>query len=163
MRTILCRLCFLAFAVPAMSQQPLAGSTTALPDAPGWSRAEALRPNAKLHIAARTGSASCRFKSADDGSLTCVGEGTKLLAFQRAEVRKVTSPRRGWSAIIGLGIGIGVGAILGAAAGDSCTPSSFICFSRGSLAALFAVPLGAVGAGVGALTDFDRKTIYSAH
>jgi hypothetical protein len=119
--------------------------------------------NRSIHISTKSGGASCHFKAADDGAITCSGsDATKLLTFQRADVRRITSPRRGWSALIGLGIGVGVGAILGAAAGDTCTPQSFFCFSRGSLAVLTAVPLGVIGAGVGALTDFDRKTIYKA-
>ncbi len=158
MRIHLYILCLPVLAVPALGQQ-----TTALPNAPGWTQVQAVPLNKSLHIAARGGGASCHFKVADDNSITCSGIDTsRLLTFQRADVRRITSPRRGWSALIGLGIGFGVGAILGAASGDSCTPQSIICFSRGSLAALFGVPLGVIGAGVGALTDFDRKTIYKA-
>jgi hypothetical protein len=159
MRIHLYTLCLLLLAAAAQAQQPAA----TLPDAPSWTRAEAVKPNANIHVFAKTGSVSCHFKSADDVSLICAaGDGAKVLAFQRADVRRITLPRRGWSALIGLGIGVGVGAILGAAAGESCTPQSFFCFSRGSLAALAAIPLGVIGAGVGALTDFDRKTIYRA-
>jgi hypothetical protein len=158
MRIHLYLLCPLLLAVPALAQQ-----SAALPDAPGWTQVEAVPSTKSIHISARSGSASCHFKVADDNSITCSGsDASKLLTFQRGDVRKITAPRRGWSALIGLGVGVGVGAILGVAAGDSCTPQSIICFGRGSLAALFAAPLGVIGAGVGALTDFDRKTIYKA-
>jgi hypothetical protein len=159
MQKLLSSLCVLAFAVPALCQQP-AGAP--LPDAPGWTRTETVKPGTRLHVSATDHSVNCQFTSADDSSITCAGTGTTVFTYQRTDVRRITSPRRGWSALIGLGIGVGAGAIVGAALGSSCTPQSFICFGRGSLAAVFAAPLGVIGAGIGALTDFDRRTVYKA-
>jgi hypothetical protein len=67
-----------------------------------------------------------------------------------------------------MGIGAGVGAIVGAASSGCSTAekNSFLgCFltpTRPQGAAIGAVLFGAIGAPIGALTDFARSTVYKA-
>ena len=157
MRTLLAALILAA----SVCAQP-ASAQTALPDSPGWTRLEAVDPDTKLYVKTQAGSVTCHFKSAGDGALTCTGDGGKLIDLQRPEIRKVRAPHRLRSTLVGLGIGAVGGIIFGAAIGDSCTPQSFFCISRGSLAAAGAVLFGGIGAIVGVSTDFTRSTIYKA-
>jgi hypothetical protein len=156
MRKFISAAMLLSLVLPAAAQQSAAPAAP-LPDSPGWSRVESLYPGANLHISLVGRSSGCRFKIADDNSLTCAAANE---VFQRSDIKKIIIPRRGRSALIGLAIGAGLGLIVGAADGDKCSNKDIICFSRGDLAAVGAVVFAPIGALVGALTDFAHTTVY---
>ena len=124
----------------------------------GWGRVQALKPGTKLHIYGPKLKASCKFVAADDESLTCSGSGSKSRTIERTAMTTIRVPHRGRSTLAGFAIGFGGGAIAGAA---TCKKDDFI--GPGGCAVLFGVPLGVVGAGIGAGTDFTRSTLYSTH
>ena len=131
--------------------QPPAGSN--------WQHVQALPVGASINVKARKSHAGCKLKSVDADSLTCTHG--KDLVFQRADIVSIKIPHRGRSTLGGLAIGAGVGAGVGkAASGGNCKQLCII--SPGTVVAVSAVAIGAVGTLVGALTDFTRSTVYRA-
>jgi hypothetical protein len=143
---------------PAAPAQPPAGSN--------WQHVQALPVGQSINVTAKASHASCKLKSVDSDSLTCTHG--KDIVFQRADIVSIKVPRRGRSTLIAMGIGAGAGAVVGAAtSGCSATEkNSFLgCFltpTRPQGAAIGAVLFGAIGAPIGALTDFAKSTIYKA-
>jgi hypothetical protein len=121
-----------------------------------WQRVEALPPGTKIDVSARSGSKRCFFKSADATSLTCVAKGE--IVFQQAEIKAIKIRHRGRSAAVGAAIGAGVGV----AAAEAAWKPTWFPFSRSQSATAVALPIGGVGAVIGALTDFTGSTIYRA-
>lgn len=145
----------------AGAQQPAVSSA---PAGSNWQHVQALPAGANIHVKAQHSSATCKLKSVDADSLTCTK--SKDLTFTRAEIRSIQIPRRGRSALTGLAIGGGAGAITGYAVGGSgCKSSQGFCLDivdGKTLAPIGAVVFGAIGAGIGAGTDFAHSTIYKA-
>ena len=116
-------------------------------------------------VHARKSHANCTLTNVDADTLTCVQK--KYLTFQRADILKIEIPRRGRSALIGLGIGGGIGVVVGAASGCSSEEknSAWGCFltpTRAQGAAIAGVVFGGIGAAIGAATDIGRSTVYTA-
>ncbi len=158
----------LLFAVAFSSNSPLPAQSLATASQPaassgsltGWARVQALAPNTSLHISARTHSTHCRLQSTDADTLTCLTN-AKPETYQRADIKSIKIPHRTRSTIVGLAAGAGLGAIIGAASTGSGT-GSFNIVSRGEVVAIFAIPLGLIGAIVGTLTDLTSSTVYRA-
>jgi hypothetical protein len=151
-----------ANAIGASAQQP---ATAALPEGSNWQHVQALPAGASISVKTRAKSANCAVKSVDADTLTCTQK--KDFVFQRTDVLTIKIPRRGRSALIGLGIGAGVGGIVGAATGCSSTQknSAWGCFltpTRGEAAGVLAALFGGIGAGIGAATDLSQSTVYTA-
>jgi hypothetical protein len=150
-------------AVSIHAQQP---SSTAAPPPAGsnWQHVQALPVGTSINVKAKASHAACKLKSVDADTLTCTHG--KDLIFQRTDIVNIKVPHRGRSTLVGLAVGGGIGAVIGVASGSSsCNSSQAFCFnlfSRGDLAAIGGVSLGAVGALVGGLTDFSRSTVYKA-
>lgn len=151
MRNILLSL-ILAPVLGATAQQP----AQHLPAAgSNWQHVQALAVGTTISVGARSRHANCTLKSVDTETLTCTHK--KDIVFQRADILSVKIPRRGRSALIGLGIGAGAGGIVGAASGrnGSLVP-------RGLGAIIFAVAGAPIGAAIGVATDFAKSTVYTA-
>jgi hypothetical protein len=143
----------------AVAQQPPV--QTPPPQGSNWQHVQALPAGASIQIKARTTSLSCKLVTVAEDSLTC-NHSKKDVTLQRAEIKTITIPRRGRSALIGTGIGGGAGALIGFGVGTS-GPSWFGNNAfRGPVTAVFAALGGVVGAGVGAATDFAYSTVYRA-
>jgi hypothetical protein len=132
----------------------IAQSSPSTPAPKGWVRVEALQPNSTIYIKARTHNATCKLKSVDTDSLTCLSRGNEQ-TFQRNDIKSIKISHRVQSAVAGLAIGAGVGVIIGASSGGRDN-----LFTRGELAGIFAIPFAVIGAIVGVLTDFTHSTIY---
>ena len=145
----------------APAQQPAVSSA---PAGSNWQHVQALPAGANIRVKAQHSSATCKLKSVDADSLTCTK--SKDLTFTRAEIRSITIPRRGRSSLIGLAIGGGAGAVVGYAVGGSgCKSGQNFCLDivdGRTLAPVGAVIFGAIGAGIGAGTDFSHSTVYKA-
>lgn len=131
-----------------------------------WQHVQALPAGTSIQVKASKSHANCKLKSVDADALTCTSR--KDLVFQRTDILTIKIPRRGRSTLIAMGIGAGTGAIVGAATSGCSTAekNSFLgCFltpTRPQGAAIGAVLFGAIGAPIGALTDFAKSTIYKA-
>ena len=133
-----------------------AQSAPSTPAISGWSRVQALTANTSLHISARTHNAHCRLKTVEADTLTCVvADGARTEVYQRSDIKSIKVPHRGRSTVVGLAIGGGAGIITGIASGGKGQ-----LFTRGELASSFGIIFGAVGALIGALTDFTQTTVY---
>jgi hypothetical protein len=159
MRTLLLSVALLpalAAAQRPSRPQPPAGSD--------WQHVQALPAGASIIVKARKSHAGCKLKSVDADSVTCVHG--KDLVFQRVDIVSIRIPHRGRSTLVGMALGAGVGALIGAATGSpSCKGQTSFCLdivSRGDLAAIGAVGVGALGAIAGGATDFTRSTVYRA-
>ncbi len=138
-----------------MASLSLAAAQTSTPaPQPSWARVQSLPAGTALHVSTQSHSSNCTFQSATDDTLTCTG-GAAPSVFQRTEIKSVKQRHRGRSTLAGLGAGAGVGAVIGAPLGRS---GSFV--GHGAAAAIFAIPLGLIGAVVGATTDFTHSTLY---
>ncbi|MBI4458946.1 MAG: hypothetical protein HY648_02665 [Acidobacteria bacterium] len=89
------------------------------------------------------------------------------VTIQRADVFRVSSrehPRRGHSALVGLGVGAAVGAAAGAAVGAALGEGGDLGRAlTAGLGALYFAPVGAgIGAGLGAAFSSSYPTIYRA-
>jgi hypothetical protein len=157
------------WALPAPAQQTVV-ATVQQAAGSNWQRVQALPAGTSIQVKARKSHANCKLKSVDDDSLTCTQK--KDLVFERTDILAIKVPHRGRSTLVGLAAGGATGALIGVAAGTSgCTPGppgnifGNLCLnivSRGDLAAIGGVSLGAVGAIIGGLTDFTRSTVYKA-
>ena len=143
-----------------------ASAQAAQPKASGWERVQALAPGSTVYVQAKGHSDKCKVTSSDSDSLKCVGsDPTKVIAYQKSEIKKISMSHRGRSALIGLAVGAGVGAGVGYGVGKSQNTNGSLNFNgllTGAATAIFAVGLGIIGAIVGALTDFTGKTIYKS-
>jgi hypothetical protein len=139
-------------------------SAASPPEGSNWQHVQALPAGANIHVKAQHNSATCRLKSVDADSLICTH--TKDLTFARAEIKSIIIPRRGRSALISAAIGGGAGAIVGYAVGGSgCKSAQNFCLDivdGKTLAPIGAVVFGAIGAGIGAATDFAHSAVYKA-
>lgn len=123
-----------------------------------WENLRQLKVDQKIQIAETSGAKhSVYFLSASDSAIR-FRENIGERSIERSAIRsvKLTDPRRGRNALIGLGVGAAGGAALGAAT----APSNGILGGKGFGA--FAVGLlgAAIGAGAGAILP-THKTIYS--
>jgi hypothetical protein len=156
MRRILATLlAFTTFAGTSVSAQQ---SVTPPPAGSDWQHVQALPIGASIQVQARKSHANCNLKSVDADTLTCTHR--KDIVFQRADILTIRVPRRGRSALAGMGIGAGAGAVFGYAASGCQSPPCFI--PRPAAAGIFAVPGAVIGALTGLVTDFTRSTVYKA-
>ena len=129
--------------------------------ASGWDRVASLPAGSVVYVSANGSGTNCRIKSVAPDSLTCTGAG-KDTVYQKAEIKKVSLPHRGRSALVGLlvgaGVGAGIGAGVGVSQGTSNSNTSFVKTSW--VAGVGAVLFGLIGALIGSLTDFMGSTIY---
>ena len=154
----------LASALSAPAQQP-AQQPSQPPAGSNWQHVQALPAGTSINVTARTSHLACKLKSVDAETLICTHG--KDIVFQRSDILSIKIPRRGRSALIGLGIGAGAGVIVGAATGCSSAQknSAWGCFltpTRTQGAAIFGVLFGGIGAAIGAGTDFAKSTVYKA-
>lgn len=134
-----------------------AQSTSAPAQPSSWAKVEAQPKGTNIKVKAAHDGGSCLLIQVTADALTCTHKGQDV-TYQRADIRKISRPHRGRSALVGLGIGAAAGGIGGAVGNGS---SSFI-IGRGLAAVIFAVPAGLLGAAVGAGTDFTGSTLYSS-
>ena len=148
--------CVFALAAFASAQEPKPHS---------WQNVISLPAGTKVDVKARSQHIHCFFTSADEKALTCtpVKNGPPVI-IDRLDIRSVKIGHRGRSAVIGAGVGGGSLAIAGFAATTGGGNDSFFGpnFLRGPATAVGAVAGGLIGAGIGALTDFSKSTVYSA-
>jgi hypothetical protein len=139
----------------------LTGQQPAPAEGSNWQHVQALPPGANIHVKSRHGSTTCKVKSTDAESLICTRG--KDISFSRSEIKSISIPRRGRSALIGLAIGGGGGAIAGYAVGGSgCKSGQSFCLDivdGKTLAPIGAAVLGGIGAAIGAGTNFASSTI----
>jgi hypothetical protein len=122
---------------------------------------ESLPAGTTLFVNAKGGHKACKLKSATADMLTCAGTG-KDAVYPRAEVWTIKIGHRGRSALIGAipgGVMVAAGGI--GQATENCT-GQFFCGLGPAALELGGVGIGVIGAGVGALTDFSKSTIYTA-
>jgi hypothetical protein len=137
----------------------LAQTNTQPPAVKGWDAVRGLSTGTALDIKLRKGSQKCAFRSADADSLACQ-PGTDV-TIQRVDILTIKVHHRGRSALSGLAIGAGGAAIGGFAVATG--PCNNFCFvGRGTVAAVFGVGGGAIGALTGYFTDFTRSVVYKA-
>jgi hypothetical protein len=146
-------LCILSVGAPA--QQPTARSD--------WQRVKALPPGIAMDIKSTTKHMHCKLTGVTDETLTCTHDSTTASeVFPRTAILWIKLGHRGRSALIGAGIGGAAIATAGFAAttdkGGFFGPN----FLRGQVTGVGAVAGGLIGAGIGALTDFSKTTIYKA-
>jgi hypothetical protein len=130
----------------------------------GWQRVKALSPGLEIDLKSTTKHLRCKLADVTDETLTCThGSAVTPQVFQRASIASIKMGRRGRSALIGAGIG---GAALGTAGFAVTTNSKDTFFGpnflRGPVTGLGALGGGIIGAGIGALTNFSKTTIYKA-
>ena len=148
MRTSCALLCCLLSVSPAVAQ------TAAAPT--GWARVQAEPKGSNINVKARSNSGTCLLATVTEDTLTCTRKGQDV-TYARADILRIRRPHRGRSTLVGLAIGAGGGAAAGAATGRSGD-----IIGKGGVAAIFAVPLGLVGALIGVTTDFTSSSLYSS-
>lgn len=136
-----------------LSSAPPAGSD--------WQRVQALPIHTYFHVNARTRHSICTLTAVDAESLTCshdTGIGSKLITFQRTEIKDIKLARRGRSAVLGGVLGASTGAIAGGIQGIG---SNYFAV-KGAFAMIYAFVGAFAGAPLGYVTDFSASTIYRA-
>ncbi|MDP9051662.1 MAG: hypothetical protein M3O31_13230 [Acidobacteriota bacterium] len=145
-------------AIGLAAQQPAAVSPA---EGSNWQHVQALPVGQSIFVKAKSRNSGCRLAVVDADTLTCTQK--KDIVFQRTEILSIKVPRRGRSALIGTGVGAAGLAIAGFAATTNSNSGWFgPNFLRGPVTAVGAMAGGAIGAGIGAATDFSRSTIYKA-
>jgi hypothetical protein len=120
---------------------------------------EAVTPGTKLYLNAKGGHSSCKVKSVTDEAIACSG---KSALFARADIWSIKIGHRGRSALIGAipgGVLVAGGGI--GLATENCA-GKFLCGLGPGIFVLGGGAVAVIGAGVGALTDFSKSTIYTA-
>lgn len=147
-------LCSLYGSAPA--QQPAAISD--------WQRVKTLSPGVVIDIKSTRMHLKCKLSDVTDETLTCThGSALTTEVFQCTAIAWIKIGRRGRSALIGAGIGAGTLATIGFAATTGHGNGFFgPNFERGPATGVGALAGGVIGAGIGALTDFSKTTIYKA-
>ena len=126
-------------------------------NSPSWPRLERLLYKTDIHVKARHNSGNCAFKEATETELTCTSGKDTLHTYPRAEVKAVQIRHRGRSTLTGMAIGVGGGVVGGV---STCKSGDII--GKGGCSVIFGIPLGLIGAVVGASTDFTHSTVYRA-
>jgi hypothetical protein len=123
---------------------------------------EALRVGTSLYLNAKGGHKGCTLKSVTSDALICKGTG-KDAVYPRADIWSIKVGRRGRSALIGAipgGVMIAAGGI--GEATEKCGNQAILCGIGASALVLGGGAIAVIGAGIGALTDFSKSTIYTA-
>ncbi|HEY2843908.1 MAG TPA: hypothetical protein VGJ09_09665 [Bryobacteraceae bacterium] len=118
-----------------------------------WNVVKALASGTDVRITVGVHTVRGRILHATDEGLVLRSENSEEM-FLRQEVTRVLlkgGSHRGRNSLIGLGGGAAVGAALGAATHQDCSGFCLFYTSRGTDAAIGAIVLGVIGAGVGAL------------
>jgi len=137
--------------VQPLAQQPAQPTP---PAGSNWQRVQALPIGTSIRLDAGKRHQSCILSAIDADSLTCVHG--KSLTFARSEIRTIKISHRVRSALIAAAIGAGAGAGIMEAADK---PGSWF---HGAVVGVGAVIGVAIGAPIGALTDFAHSTVYRA-
>jgi hypothetical protein len=162
-----CGIAVFLTAYVAAAQQPASSTAAQPPAGSNWHRVEVLPAKTKVHITTDHGGHTCRIFAVSEESLTC--DSTTGRVIPRIEIQHIKLVHTGRSALVGAAIGGGIGATAGAIGGRAqpCpTNTQAFCLNgigigAGGVAAIFGIGGAAVGAPVGALTDFTRgSSIY---
>ena len=140
-------------APPATAPMPPAGSD--------WRYVQALPVGTSVYVNAKTRHKACKLRSVDADSFTCFGVG-KDAVFQRAEIKTIKIAHRVRSTLVATvpGDAMIVGGAVGLAADHGC--AGIACNLLPGAVLLGGVAVAAIGAPIGALTDFTRSTVYRA-
>ena len=123
----------------------------------GWQKVQALPTGTTVHVKSGKRHLNCKVQAVRDDSLSCAS-GEQI---PRAEIGSIQIGHRAASTLIGAGIGAGAAAGIGAGLNNS-DKNSWIHFSNGQVAGVFAIAGGVIGAPIGFFTDFAKSTIYRA-
>jgi hypothetical protein len=123
---------------------------------------QALPAGTSLYLNAKGGHKRCKVESVTADALNCFG---KNAVYPRADIWSIKIGHRGRSALEAAIPGFALMATGGIArAAESCSNQGLISFCGLGPAVVVAggVAVAIIGAGVGALTNFSKSTIYTA-
>jgi hypothetical protein len=121
----------------------------------GWQKVQALPAGTKVQVKTGKHKVSCKVQSVSADSISCAsGEN-----IPRAEIASIKVSHRAASTLVGAGIGAGAAAGIGAGLNNS-DQNSFLKFSNGEVAGVFAIAGAVIGAPIGFFTDFAKSTVY---
>jgi len=123
-----------------------------------------LSPGIAIDIKSTTQRLHCKLADVTDDTLTCThGPAMTSEVFRRTSIAWIKIGHRGRSALIGAGIGGATFGTIGFAVTTNNKDNFFgPNFLRGPVTGVGALAGGVIGAGIGALTDFSKTTIYKA-
>lgn len=129
----------------------------AAPQTSGWDKIQALPTGTAVHVTSGKRHVKCKVQAVTADSLSCAS-GDNI---PRAEIASIKVNRRALSTLIGAGIGAGAAAGIGVGLNNS-DKNSWITFSNGDVAGVFAVVGAVIGAPIGFFSDFAKSTVYRA-
>jgi hypothetical protein len=136
-------------------------SVQAPPAGSDWKLVEALPAGAILYLNAKGGHKRCKVESVTADALTCAGRNA---VYPRADIWSIKIGHRMRSALEAAipGFALMAGGGIGLAA-DNCSHSGeFLCGLGPAAAVAGGAAIAIIGAGIGALTNFSKSTIYTA-
>jgi hypothetical protein len=137
-------------------------SVQAPPAGSDWKLVEALPAGAILYLNAKGGHKRCKVESVTADALTCTGRNA---VYPRTDIWSIKIGHRMRSALEAAIPGFVIAAAGGISfAAENCSNQQFFSFCGVGPAAAVAggAAIAIIGAGIGALTDFSKSTIYTA-